>query len=102
MPGDNLNAAFVDFDFKTLTEMLEKTCQYHANNPLFGIRKGKEPSFSWLSYHDFHEIVAKTRTVLWQQGIRTNDKVALISDNRWEWAAIAYATMELGAQVVPM
>jgi long-chain acyl-CoA synthetase len=34
--------------------------------------------------------------------VQSNDKIALISNNRWEWATVVYATFGLGAQIVPM
>ncbi len=99
MAGDT-DAAFTDFSFKTLTEMLEKTCEYHGKNPLFGIKKGT--AFEWITFDEFHHSVKKTRTVLQSFKLEKNNKVALISNNRWEWAAVAYATMGLGGQIVPM
>jgi long-chain acyl-CoA synthetase len=35
-------------------------------------------------------------------GIQENDKIGMISNNRWEWAAIAAAAYSLNAQIVPM
>ena len=35
-------------------------------------------------------------------GVREYDKVAVISNNRWEWAAIAAASYSLNANLVPM
>ena len=35
-------------------------------------------------------------------GVGTNDKVAIIANNRWEWAAIAAACYSLNANLVPM
>jgi long-subunit acyl-CoA synthetase (AMP-forming) len=91
----------VDFKFETLIDMFEKTCEYHANNHVFGTRYDVG-EFEWMTYAEFYDVVAKTRSALYRLGIRPNDKVALISNNRWEWAAISYATMGLGAQIVPM
>ena len=99
MPGDTA-AAFVDFSFETITEMIEKTCEYHAENPMFGTKKG--PQFEWMTYKEFYSIVGKTRNVLRQLGLKKNDKVSIISNNRWEWASIVYSTMGVGGQIVPM
>ena len=35
-------------------------------------------------------------------GIREHDKIGLISNNRWEWAALASAAYSLNAAIVPM
>ena len=40
--------------------------------------------------------------ILAEHNISKEDKVALISNNRLEWATIKYATVGLGGQIVPM
>ncbi len=35
-------------------------------------------------------------------GIGQYDKIGLISNNRWEWAALAAASYSLNATIVPM
>lgn len=35
-------------------------------------------------------------------GIGEHDKIGLISNNRWEWAALAAASYSLNAAIVPM
>jgi long-chain acyl-CoA synthetase len=42
------------------------------------------------------------RTALKDLGIQAYDKVGIISNNRWEWAAIASAAYSLNANLVPM
>lgn len=47
--------------------------------------------------------LSNTRTVLSHfGGIGLEDKVAMIANNRIEWASTYYATVSLGAQLVPM
>jgi long-chain acyl-CoA synthetase len=45
------------------------------------------------SYSFFH---------VWLLGTREYDRVAIISNNRWEWAAIAAAAFSMRATIVPM
>lgn len=47
-------------------------------------------------------MVQRFRYVLKQHNIGVDDKVALISNNRVEWAVAYYATLGMGAQIVPM
>ena len=35
-------------------------------------------------------------------GVKEYDKIGLISNNRWEWAALAAAAYSLNAAIVPM
>ncbi len=39
---------------------------------------------------------------LQQQGVRKGDRVALIAENRWEWAVTDFACLAIGAVDVPM
>lgn len=90
----------MDFEFSTLVEMQQKACQFYAPNRLFGVRNGDK--FDWMNYKDFGVLVDNTRKVLHKHGVGYNSRVALISNNRIEWAAIQFATMSLGGQMVPM
>lgn len=80
--------------------MFEKTCKFHPANHIFGTRD--DDDFRWMTYYEFYDIVNRTRNILAHLGVKKGDRVASISNNRWEWAAVTYATMSLGAQVVPM
>jgi non-ribosomal peptide synthetase component E (peptide arylation enzyme) len=99
-PEKQFTDIYVDIQFDTLTDMIEKTCKHHGNNRCLGTRNGSV--FDWLSYREMYEFVGKTRNILSQLGINRNDKVAIISNNRWEWVMIMYATLGRGGQLVPM
>ena len=86
--------------FATLVELCEKSCERFAQRPLFGT---KEPGgWRWIRYGEFRDRVADCRAGLSAQGVGQGDKVALVSNNRVEWAECAYAAYGLGATVVPM
>jgi len=84
------------------------------DNPLFGTYKAPEKeenilkdqkdqgTFEWMTYGEYGEMVARCRTVLNDIGIGKYDKIGLISNNRWEWAALASAAYSLNAAIVPM
>ena len=91
----------MDFEFETITEMQEKACDLYKDRPSLGTKKGN--SFEWASFGDLNSLVAAYRFVLNDKyGIVSGDKVALISNNRLEWAVSMYAVLSLGAQIVPM
>jgi hypothetical protein len=95
------DCTFIDFQFETLNELLEKTVKFHSANKVFGTRV--DDGYEWMSYSEFNFFVEKTRTFLaLHHQVQANDKVSLISNNRWEWATVVYATFGLGAQIVPM
>lgn len=89
-----------EFEFKTLVDLQEKACQVYANQNIFGTRIADK--YEWTTYKQFGELIQRCRNVLIHQGVGENDSVAIISNNRVEWATILYASNGLGAQIVPM
>jgi long-subunit acyl-CoA synthetase (AMP-forming) len=88
------------FKVETLVELQAKATEAYTTNPMFGTKVGN--AFEWITYEQFDKEVAKFRIVLNQHKIGFDDKVALISNNRVEWAIVNYAAAGLGAQIVPM
>jgi long-chain acyl-CoA synthetase len=86
--------------FANLVDLCEKTCARFAPRPLFGIKEAGR--WAWTTYGEFRDLVAACRGGLAALGVGPGDKVALISNNRVEWAACAYAAYGRGAAVVPM
>ncbi len=89
-----------DFEFSTLVEMQQNACKKFKEKPLFGTKY--RDNFKWMTYKEFNFQVASMRYVLEKHNIMKHDRVAIISNNRVEWAVAMYATMSLGAQVVPL
>ena len=87
-------------EFKTLIELHNEATKAYTTNPMFGTYV--DGGFEWINYSEFDVEVAKCRIVLNEHNISKEDKVALISNNRLEWATIKYATVGLGGQIVPM
>lgn len=88
------------FEFNNLAELQLGACQTYPNNDVFGTRNGGK--YEWMKYKEFGIEVEKFRKVLRYKGISANDKVAIISNNRVEWAVVMYASVSIGAQIVPM
>jgi long-chain acyl-CoA synthetase len=86
--------------FESLVELCEQSCRSYADRQLFGIKEGT--GWTWVTYARFHELVDAFRGGLASLGIGRGDKVAIIADNRVEWAVACYATYGLGASFVPM
>lgn len=86
--------------YRNLAELCDTSVQRFASLPLFG---SKTPEgWQWTSYRDFGEQVARARAGLAAAGVNQGDRVAIVSNNRLEWAVSAYATYGLGAVYVPM
>ena len=86
----------------TLLEIQEVSCDAHKNNSFIGTWNAASNSFDYRTYGQFGEDVDRFRTVLARRGVGKNDKVAIISNNREEWAVSYYAANGRGAQVIPL
>lgn len=86
--------------FTSLVQILEQSTQRFGHKPLFGTRKAE--GWEWTSYAEFHKLALRAASALQHMGIGSGDRVAVISNNRLEWAVFAYGTYLLGAAYVPM
>jgi long-chain acyl-CoA synthetase len=86
--------------FTSLVDMQERSCKRFADRRLFGTKI--DGIYRWITYREFAELVDCFRAALAGLGVERGDKVAVISNNRVEWAVGAYATYGLGAHYVPM
>jgi long-chain acyl-CoA synthetase len=85
-----------------LVQMLETSVERYADRPLFGKLELPGDTIQWTTYREFAELVNHMRSGLHKLGVRRGDAVAVISNNRLEWAVGAHAAMSLGAHYVPM
>jgi long-chain acyl-CoA synthetase len=86
--------------FQTLVDILKRSTHTYASRELFGEKKNGV--WEWTTYARFGELVDDLRGGLAQLGVGAGDRVAVISNNRVEWAVGAYAAYSLGAVYVPM
>ena len=89
-----------NFKFETINELLEKQTVAYSSNHMLGTKVGNE--FQWMTYTEFELEVRKGRTMLNELKVGYDDKVALISNNRTEWAVLKYSANGVGGQIVPM
>ena len=85
----------------TLVDLFTNSTAAFEGNTLFGRRSGGV-GWDWTTYAEFRDAVNRARGGLAHLGVGHGDRVAIISDNRVEWAVGAFATMTLGAAWVPM
>jgi long-chain acyl-CoA synthetase len=86
--------------FENLVEMFERSIKLYGPRDLFGTKKGGQ--WTWTTYAEVGAMVEKFRGGLASLGIKRGDCVAIVSNNRIEWAVAAYACYGLGAALVPM
>jgi len=86
--------------FENLVEMFERSIKLYGPRDLFGTKKNGQ--WVWTTYAQFGKQVDDFRGGLASLGIKRGDNVAIVSNNRVEWAVAAYACYGLGAALVPM
>lgn len=86
--------------FESVVDLFEKSCKAFGPRELFGVKKNG--AWQWLTYAEVKSMVDRARGGLSALGVGRGDRVAIISNNRLEWAVLAYATYSLGGAFVPM
>jgi len=85
---------------KNLVAILENSTKLYADRPLFGTKRNG--IYEWTTYEQFSKKVDSFRGGLASLGVKSGDKVAVISKNTEQWAVSAYATYGLCGQHIPM
>lgn len=86
--------------FTTLVDMIDNSLRSFGPNRAFGTKKNG--TYTWITYADFGEQIGSFRGGLVSAGVKSGDRVAIIANNRYEWAVACYASSQLGAAIVPM
>jgi long-chain acyl-CoA synthetase len=87
-------------EFGTLNELFLKAVAKHAKPDCFLSKSAGR--YQGLSSQDALRRVAALASVLDREGVERGDRVAILSDNRVEWALTDYALLGLGAIPVPI
>lgn len=87
-------------DIQTMADALYFRSQSHGEQVAIRFYQGGDwNSLTWSQYLDF---IARGASVLKDLGVQKGDRVAILSNTRWEWAATDLAIMSLGAVTVPI
>jgi long-chain acyl-CoA synthetase len=86
--------------FATMVELLDSVLKAYPERELFGTKTSG--TWRWTTYQEFGGLVARARAALAELGVARGDNVAIIANNRVEWAVLQYACFGLGAAYVPM
>ncbi len=86
--------------FNTLVDIFHQAIATYPENELFGTKKNGV--WEWTHYLEFGKMVDQFRAGLAGLGIERGDRVAIVANNRVEWAVAAYGCFGLGAAFVPM
>ncbi|NUP05801.1 MAG: long-chain fatty acid--CoA ligase [Polyangiaceae bacterium] len=86
--------------FKNLVDMFQQSVKKYGPQQLFGTKR--DGQWQWSTFAEIGKQVDDLRGGLASLGIKAGDNVAVVSNNREEWAILAYACYGLGAALVPM
>lgn len=73
-----------------------------AENPAMVLWQDRTGQWQPISSDQFYQRVRALGTALLGWGVKKGDRVALIGENRWEWAVTDFATLAIGAANVPI
>lgn len=86
---------------KTLTNLsLENSDKYPADKKIF-FTKEDDGTYSSVDYKSFTENISSLIHFFNFHNLKRGDKVTILSDNRYEWAAVDFACMFAGLVSVP-
>ena len=88
------------FDFKTVNDVF--ALAGGRGDTIAMQAQGANGEWTTISSKELYGRVRALAEVLTGWGIRTGDAVALLSENRWEWPVTDFATLAIGAVVVPL
>jgi long-chain acyl-CoA synthetase len=86
--------------YETLVDIYTDALKTFPDQPLFGTKNGGQ--WTWMTYLEFGRKTDAFRAGLASLGVKKGDRVAIIANNRPEWAVAAYACYGLGLAFVPM
>src|SRR3990167_9959699 len=86
----------------SLPELFINQAYKNANKIAFEYRLRRNEPYRTISWERLHTLVFSTAYGLIELGLGRGDKIAIISDTRYEWAVCDLASMCAGAIVVPI
>ena len=86
--------------FSNLVEMFERSVKEFGPRELFGTKT--DGAWQWTTFREMGKMVDDMRGGLASLGIARGSNICIVSNNRVEWAVLAYACFGLGISIVPM
>ena len=90
----------VDARVADLARLFARAMERHASRPLFGVER--DGRWAWTSHGEIGRQATALASALGRLGVKSGDRVAILSSNRAEWAVALGASLKCGAVIVPM
>ena len=88
-------------EFTDLKDMLKRTGDMHANRPAYMFRTDEKGVYRTISHKEFRYDVDCLGTALIKMGLK-GKRIAVISENRYEWGMAYLAVVNGTGVVVPL
>ena len=85
-------------EIKDLKDMLEKTGELYGDRPAFLYKTDKPDEFKEITHKEFRDDIKALGTELISMGLK-DKRIAVISENRYEWC-LAYLAVATGTGIV--
>ena len=87
-------------DLKTVNDVFVRAVD--SDNPRVMLWRDSQGAWQPIASKDLYLKVRTVAAALQSWGITPGDRVGIISENRWEWAVVDFATLAIGAVDVPI
>jgi long-chain acyl-CoA synthetase len=84
----------------TIVEVLCRRIDTDGDRTALAVKRSGQ--FCWLTWNELADDVAQTTAALVELGVQTGDRVAHLSENRYEWVIADFAIQMAGAIHVPI
>ncbi len=90
-----------------MKDLINQTVDLYGDKPAFKFKKrmykkDETPEIYTMSYKEFKNEIDQFGTALNSLGIKDDERVALISKNRYEWTVVYYAAITGNKVIVPL
>lgn len=85
-------------DFETLTELYQNLTEKYKNSSktAFAFKPTQESDYKTISWDKVKEDVSAVAGYLVEEGAEPGDRIAILSENRYEWAVVDFAIQLIG------
>lgn len=90
-----------DYNYKNFREFVDKTCEKYNKKPFIRMR-GKDDNYDEWSFDQVKEEILRISSWLASKGLKSGDKIAILSENRPQWCFIYLATLYSGFTAIPL
>lgn len=85
--------------FETITELFENLVAKYENSDktAFAYKPGPDEEYKTITWTEVRDDVKSVASYLLQQDVQKGDRIAILSENRYEWAVVDMAIQMVGA-----